>query len=271
ARLLRVALAASLAIMWEPASADAIHAAAPAAHGFTPGGAVAVPAKRISLPEAARLRQATRGIGRSSPRLFLDPKAVGAAKANPKASQAAVGGATSGEAAISAHSVPSNPIALESHDMAKSGFGQDIEPPDTQVAAGPTQLVELINDVARVTDKSGTQLKVADLNVFFPTPPAGLFYTDPRVVYDAESGRWFVSAVSFKETPNFASELVVGVSTSSDALQPFVFYRLINDPARLCDQPKLGLNTDKTTLSCALFTGSGSQPTFNGQGTVVIN
>ena len=93
ARLWRVVIAASLVIAYPLASAGAIHAAAPAAHGFTPGGTVSTAVKRISLPEAARIRQPAPGSGRSAPRLFLDPKAVAAAKANPKASQAVVRGA----------------------------------------------------------------------------------------------------------------------------------------------------------------------------------
>ena len=259
ARLWRVALAASLAISSALATAGAGHAAAAAAHERIPGGTVATLVKRGSVLEAARAHPAAPAVSQSNGLRVLDPKALEAARANPKPSQAVVRDATPARAGIFAHSAPQgpNPIPLESHDAARSQFGQNIEPPDTQVAAGPTQLVEMVNNVVRVTDKSGVQLAAADLNGFFPAAPAGFFYTDPRVLYDAESGRWFATALQFQTSPSFNSNLFIGVSTTSDALQPFDFTFVLQSTTILCDQPKLGVNTDKVTISCASFNANG--------------
>src|SRR2546429_263573 len=76
--------------------------------------------------------------------------------------------------------------------VALYGGGQAVAPPDTQLAAGTTQLVEMDNSTMSVWSKSGTRLASADLNAFFAVP-TGLSFTDPRVLYDAGSGRWFAS------------------------------------------------------------------------------
>src|SRR6201999_822440 len=66
-------------------------------------------------------------------------------------------------------------------------------PPDTQGAAGPTQLVETINNSFTVFSKTGTQLKQTSLDSFFNTALAaggGGTVTsssfDPRVIYDPQ-------------------------------------------------------------------------------------
>ncbi len=48
---------------------------------------------------------------------------------------------------------------------------------------------------------------------------AGYTFSDPRVLYDAISSRWFASGVAFV-TPSYGSVLVFGVSDSSDPATP---------------------------------------------------
>ena len=53
-----------------------------------------------------------------------------------------------------------------------SQCGPDCEPPDTQVAAGPNHVIEVINVVFQIYDKSGNKLGGAfNLNGFFNVPP----------------------------------------------------------------------------------------------------
>src|ERR1700737_2984443 len=81
-------------------------------------------------------------------------------------------------------------------DVSASG----IIPPDSDGAVGPSQFVELVNGVYRVYDKSGAVLQQLSLDQFWSsagaTPQA--FSTDPRVLYDPESQRWFAAALDFR-------------------------------------------------------------------------
>ncbi len=90
------------------------------------------------------------------------------------------------------------------------GNDQAVTPPDTQIAAGPDSLLEMVNSSGSVWTKSGSLVKIFDLNKFFPVP-AGYTFSDPRVLYDAISSRWFASGVAFV-TPSYGSVLVFGVS-----------------------------------------------------------
>ena len=53
-----------------------------------------------------------------------------------------------------------------------SQCGPGCEPPDTQVAAGPNNVVEVTNIVARIFDKSGTLISTLNLNSLFDVDPS---------------------------------------------------------------------------------------------------
>ena len=68
-------------------------------------------------------------------------------------------------------------------------------PPDVQVAAGPGYVVELVNLAARIwrtaAGVSAQELRTEQLDDFFGR--RGDRLTDPRILYDAPTGRWFAS------------------------------------------------------------------------------
>ena len=128
-----------------------------------------------------------------------------------------------------------------------SQCGTDCEPPDTQVAAGPSNVVEVINIVGQVYTKTGTPVGTAfNLNTLFGVDPA-IFSSDPRIAYDTISGRWFISFLTFDndnydEAQNGFFDLAV--SMSSDPTAGFYMYS-IETPGDGPDQPSLGFNDDK--------------------------
>jgi hypothetical protein len=127
------------------------------------------------------------------------------------------------------------------------GRAHAIWPPDTQLGAGPTQLVEMVNDTASVWSKTGTRLSNAsDLNAFFDVP-YGYYFSDPRVLYDPVSSRWFSSGLAFDAFND--STVFVGVSDTSDALGSWTTWSLGTFPGIIADQPKLGVSTDKVVIS----------------------
>jgi hypothetical protein len=128
-------------------------------------------------------------------------------------------------------------------DFASGGF----EPPDVQVAAGPGFVMEMVN-LAERTWRTGSGpaevLETKPLSVFFGT--RGDRLTDPRIAYDALSGRWFAS-ISDLDT----SSVVLAVSTSSD---PAAGWTVSSYPASGCaDQPRLGFADGIVVLAADIF------------------
>jgi hypothetical protein len=127
------------------------------------------------------------------------------------------------------------------------GLDQFVTPPDNGLAAGPNRVLEMVNDSGTVWDKSGHLLQIFDLNSFFAVP-AGYTFSDPRVLYDRMSRRWFASGVAFI-APTYGSVVTIAVSTSSDPLGTWVQYAADNDPNLTHDQPKIGVSSDKVVIS----------------------
>ena len=127
-----------------------------------------------------------------------------------------------------------------------SQCGAGCEPPDTQVAVGPSNVVEVTNIVARIFDKSGNIISTLNLNTLMGVDPA-IFSSDPRVRYDTISERWFISFLIFDTDDINTAEngfFYLAVSTSSDPTQPFNVYQFETGGA-FPDQPSLGFNDDK--------------------------
>jgi hypothetical protein len=139
-------------------------------------------------------------------------------------------------------------------DAVSGGF----EPPDVQVAAGGGYVVEMVNLAARTWRTSGgaaaVEVQTQDLGAFFGSGSDRL--TDPRIIYDAVSGRWFAS-ISDVDGKN----ILVAVSTSAD---PTATWTITSYPAAGCaDQPRLGVADGTVVLAADIFVScveGGSRP-----------
>ena len=128
------------------------------------------------------------------------------------------------------------------------GPDQFVTPPDNGLAVGPNYVVEMVNSSGTIWNKSGGEpIQLFDLNHFFSVPPTYSF-SDPRVLYDQMSQRWFASGVAFV-TPTFGSRIVIAVSTTSDPTGPWVQYFADDSPSVTHDQPKFGVSDDKFVIS----------------------
>jgi len=149
-----------------------------------------------------------------------------------------------------------------SQQVAALGNDQAVTPPDPQIAAGPESLLEMVNSSGTVWTKSGSLVKIFDLNAFFQVP-SGYTFSDPRVLYDGLSGRWFASGVAFV-APSYGSVLVFAVSATSDPSGAWKIYSADNNANVTHDQPKIGVSTDKFAISfndflnAALFQGAST-------------
>ncbi len=127
--------------------------------------------------------------------------------------------------------------------------GEAVLPPDPNLGVGPTEIVQMVNQVGRITDKSGSPNSASTfaLQAFFSLNPFFLG-SDPRIVYDADSGRWFATYLEFEPFFFYESAIILAVSTSSS---PTLFCKyLIPGPTNvLQDFPQLGVSHDKVAVS----------------------
>jgi hypothetical protein len=149
-------------------------------------------------------------------------------------------------------------------DLSAHGSDQGAAPPDTQLAAGPTDLVSAVNSSMWTWTKQGVARGSVDLNAFFPLPN-GYSFTDPRVVYDALTSRWFVSGLAFDSAND--SQVYVAVSQTSDPTGLYSAYLVSNEAGVVQDQPKVGLDSSVVVLSWNDYTGGSS---FSGAETKVL-
>lgn len=114
-------------------------------------------------------------------------------------------------------------------------------PPDVQVAAGPNHVVEMVNLEGLILSKTGTVIQRFALTSFWGVSSL----SDPKIQYDATSGRWFTSIIAVNN-----NQVLFAASASNDPTGTWNQYS-VSPPAgvALPDQPILGINDDKVVLS----------------------
>jgi hypothetical protein len=132
------------------------------------------------------------------------------------------------------------------------------------MAVGSAHVVEAVNDSLSVWDRAGNMLGSVDLNAFFLVP-AGYSFTDPRLVYDTLSSRWFLSGMAFDNASD--SRTYLATSATADPTGSWYLTLIASSPGVVTDQPKVGVSTDKVVMSWNGFNNFG---TYVGQQTVVL-
>lgn len=96
-------------------------------------------------------------------------------------------------------------------------YGSFFIPPDQGSAVGPNHYMELINLIYAIYNKDGSvAVPRTPLSTFFANagiPGLGTAMSDPRIVYDQASGRWFVVVITTESNSN---SILVAVSQTSD-------------------------------------------------------
>jgi hypothetical protein len=131
---------------------------------------------------------------------------------------------------------------LNFHDQryANGGNQFSVEPPDQGLCAGNGFVVESVNDVLAIYDKSGNKLVgPVDLNTFYGYPAAinrstgayGPEITDPSCYYDASTQRWFQVVLTLDRIGSSSSlagtnHLDIAVSQTADPTGAWNIYRL---------------------------------------------
>jgi hypothetical protein len=167
--------------------------------------------------------------------------------------------------------------------LAAGGNQFSLEPPDQGLAVGNGFVVEAVNLAVAVYSTSGTLIAgPAGLNEFLglaptilrTTPPVyGPFTSDPRVYYDAPTGRWFLTLLEIDADPGTGALLghsaqYLAVSQSADPTQPWTIYAFDTTDSGNAgcpcfgDQPLLGADQNGIYITTNEFSIAG--PQFNG-------
>lgn len=118
-------------------------------------------------------------------------------------------------------------------------------PPDAQIAVGPTIVGEMVNVGAGFWTKGGDNIKTLPLSNFFKTGTDAI--TDPRIIYDNDTGRWFAYIQDMSD-----DTIRLAVSNSSDPTT--AQFATFSFPFAGCpDQPSVGLSKDKMVISANVF------------------
>ncbi len=134
----------------------------------------------------------------------------------------------------------------------------EIVPPDTQVAAGLTDLFEMVNLEGSIFTKAGTALSMGSLNSFFGLASSILSF-EPKIRFDRNSGRWFAVLISengTSEATSTSGQWNLAVSTTSDPTAEFVLYVLPSAANSYPDFPAIGISDDKIVLTANAYSCS---------------
>jgi len=209
-------------------------------------------------------------------------------------------GAGSGPSVSSGKKAKSNPTfdfgfqGLNHYQQRYSRGGNQfsVEPPDQGMCVGNGDVVEVVNDVFNVysaatgasllPDNTASNIvagfarnvnHAVDLNSFFGYPPAinrstgirGQFVTDPSCIYDAQTQRFFLVALTLETVPTtgaftHVNHLDLAVSQTSDPTGGWNIYRIdvtndgtnaggVNPGPYLGDYPHIGADANGIYLT----------------------
>jgi Abnormal spindle-like microcephaly-assoc'd, ASPM-SPD-2-Hydin/Beta-propeller repeat/Cep192 domain 4 len=134
-------------------------------------------------------------------------------------------------------------------------------PPDSQVAAGPTYVVAVINSLMAIYAKTGVQQGgFQQLSSFFSSLGVNGEIFDPRILYDQTDNRFILSVAEVDMTNLTNGHVLIAVSQTSDprgvwnkfAIN-FMGRNLSNTDNTFPDFPTLGLNSSAVYISTGQF------------------
>ncbi|HYM14148.1 MAG TPA: right-handed parallel beta-helix repeat-containing protein, partial [Dehalococcoidia bacterium] len=162
----------------------------------------------------------------------------------------------------------SAPLPVTGTTITGLGNVDAVTPPDTQVAAGPNYVIEMINNTMAVWTRAGVFTGTSSLRSLFGVAPTDDGESDPRVLYDAQSGRFFASYLSYQITGN-TSTVHLAWSTNAD---PFFWYACgMSDTGYLHDQPVIGTSDDTISIGTSVFGWPSPPGTYVGSDTYVLD
>ena len=148
-----------------------------------------------------------------------------------------------------------------------AAFGKDsnAEPADSNGAAGPNHIVEFVNGRYSVYSKNGGAPVQTSTDQSFWTKlgvsfPSRVQVTDPRIIFDLDSQRWFASQIDFNPNNQANNRFLLAVSVSADPTGTWHAFAFTADPVHgyFADFPTLGIDTNGVYLAGDMFDRAGN-------------
>lgn len=127
--------------------------------------------------------------------------------------------------------------------LADKGF----YPSDVQVAAGPTDIVEMTNTLVAVYDRSGLKLSSFPMSAILGSGNHDSM-TDPQITWDPTSQRWIAAGMDLT-----TSQTDISVSDTSDPTGGWENYWWSFGTNTCPDQPRLGFSSSVIVVATELF------------------
>ena len=147
-----------------------------------------------------------------------------------------------------------------------SGIGQtNAVPPDMGGAVGGNYVVQVVNGGMKITTTAGAvaQTQISDsqfwLNAGISAGTLAGGISDPRIVFDAASQRFFVSEITVEQPANVGNRVLLAVSNSADPTQGFSavsFPGFSTGSAPLADFPTLGVDRNSIYVGTNNFSNN---------------
>ncbi|TMB90908.1 MAG: hypothetical protein E6J45_07805, partial [Chloroflexi bacterium] len=161
----------------------------------------------------------------------------------------------------------SSPGEAQSAAIAAFGADQEVAPPDADVAVGPRDVAETVNNTLAFFLRTGAPSGALDINKFVGAP-AGSHVTDPRIIYNQQSGRFIFSVLSLSDT-SCSSMVFLLISDSADPKGTWFEVAIPEQSSsNFGDQPRLGVSDNLVTVSVDAYSCADSS--FVGDELVVI-
>jgi len=98
-------------------------------------------------------------------------------------------------------------------------------PPDPYIAAGPEQVIAVVNTRFRIMDKAGNEKKTVEAVDWYRSMGLGGTIYDPKITYDHFAKRWVMVWLQVSESAR-KSNLLISVSVDSSAMGDWYNYAL---------------------------------------------
>jgi len=152
-------------------------------------------------------------------------------------------------------------LITRNFDGSTVGVDTTSTPPDSDGAAGPAHFAEFINGRFSVYNKTnGIRVQTFGAPTFWSRAgvslPVGWAVTDPRMIYDPSSQRWFASEVDFDPSLTvITNRFLLAVSATADPTGTWNGVAFPSDSSGFyaADFPTLGLDTLGVYISAILF------------------
>jgi hypothetical protein len=145
-------------------------------------------------------------------------------------------------------------------------------PPDTTGAIGPDRYIETVNTDYAIFDRTGNLLNTGGLDALtgIPTGLFGYALSDPQMMWDAKTQRFYYSVVYYDSLFLSDNGIAIGWSKTAtpSSASDFCQYAL-SFGAELPDYPKLGDSSDFLIYGYNQFSNFAS--TYDGSGFTVVN